>query len=374
MPLGPMDEFLAHQTCETFDHVFTSDRNFYDRHYFNLHPMGDDVFVVVGMGQYPNLGTMDAFVAVSKGDHMHVLRASRELGSDRMNTKCGPIGVEVLEGLKKLRVYAEPNEWGIHCDLVFDATVPAVEEPRTVQRQPHGRITTNTSRYSQAGRWSGTLEVDGASYDVQPDKWMGVRDHSWGVRGVGEPEAPGIRIKSIAEGFGFFHTWVPLQLDDCLLKIFKEEDQHGNSIVEESVKIHTLARGGKIEQMGSPRFQYEYHSGTRELKRAIIEVEDPQGKPLRLEGTPVRTVYLAAGTGYVPNPEWAHGMYQGALKVEGVKTFFGTPEARASLGPIYETLCRFEVSDGRVGYAMCENLVVGVYKPFGFDKPGDMAP
>ena len=67
MPLSPMDEFLAHQTCETFDHVFTSDRNFYDRYYFNLHGSNDDLFMVMGMGQYPNLGVQDAFAVVRRG-------------------------------------------------------------------------------------------------------------------------------------------------------------------------------------------------------------------------------------------------------------------------------------------------------------------
>ena len=374
MPLSPMDEFLAHQTCETFDHVFTSDRNFYDRYYFNMHPLGDELFFIFGIGQYPNLGTTDAFISISHGDDIHVVRASRELGSNRMDTRVGPMAVEVVEGLKKLRVTCEANEWGIACDLLFDGTVPVVEEPRTVQRQPHGRVTTDTSRYSQVGTWSGHLEVAGEHYDITPDRWRGVRDHSWGVRGVGEPEPPGIRIKSIAEGFGFFHTWIPLQLDNYLLKLFKEEDQFGNTIVEESVKIHTLANGGAVEQMGSPRFDYKYQSGTRELASATIEVEDPDGKLIRIEATPLRTVYLAAGSGYVPNAEWSLGAYQGALEVQGLKTYVGTPEARAPLGPIYETLCRFDVSTGEVGYGLLENLVVGVYEPFGFNAPGDMAP
>ena len=65
MPLGPMDEFLAHQTCETFDHVFTSDRNFYDRYYFNMYSKQGDLFLITGMGQYPNLGPTDAFVSLS---------------------------------------------------------------------------------------------------------------------------------------------------------------------------------------------------------------------------------------------------------------------------------------------------------------------
>ena len=56
MPLGPMDDFLAHQTPETFDHVYTGDRAFYDRYYFNCHSCSDEIFLITGMGQYPNLG------------------------------------------------------------------------------------------------------------------------------------------------------------------------------------------------------------------------------------------------------------------------------------------------------------------------------
>jgi hypothetical protein len=370
-----MDEFLAHQTCETFDRVFTSDRNFYDRYYFNVHASSDELFLITGMGQYPNLGTMDAFVSVSHGDTLYVVRASRELGNDRMSTRVGPFVVEILEGLRRVRVCCEPNEWNLSFDLTFEGTVPVVEEPRTFQRHPHGRISMDTSRYSQAGGWSGSLEVAGRSYAAEPGGWRGVRDHSWGIRGVGEPEPPGIRVKAAAQGFGFFHTWVPVQLQDGgLLKLFAEEDQHGQRLVEESVRVHSLGAGGAVEQMGSPRFDYTYQSGTRELERALIEVEDPDGKPLRIECTPLRTVYLAAGSGYIPQPDWVHGMYQGELKVEGRTWDIGTREARAALGPLYETLCRFDLSSGETGYGLLENLCVGTYHPHGFASPGAVAP
>ena len=374
MPLSPMDEFMAHQTCETFDHVFTSDRNFYDRYYFNMHPGNGDLFMITGMGQYPNLGTTDAFVSISHGETIYVVRASRELGSNRLDTRIGPFGVEVLEGLKKVRVWCEPNEHGIAFDLVFDGTVPAVEEPKTFQRHPHGRVMMDTSRYSQVGEWSGTLEVAGEHYDVTPDRWRGARDHSWGVRGVGEPEPAGIRASQAAAGFGFFHTWVPLQLDDCLLKLFAEEDKDGGRLVEESVKIGSLASGGAIEAMGAPTFNYKYKSGTRELERATIEFTDPSGKPVEIQATPLRTVYLAAGSGYIPQPDWVHGMYQGPLKVEGKTYDVSTAEARAGLGPLYEVLCRFELSTGEVSHGLLESLCVGTYHPHGFDSPGAMAP
>ncbi len=374
MPLSPMDEFLAHQTPETFDRVYTSDRNFYDRHYFNLHPSSDELFLIMGMGQYPNLGTTDAFVSISH-DHLHtVVRASRELGSDRMDTQVGPLRIEVVEGLKKMRLVCEPNEWGVAFDLVFDGAGPALEEPHTFQRMDHGRVQMDTSRYSQVGCWTGALEVGGKRHDVTPDRWKGVRDHSWGVRPVGEAEPPGIRVKAMAKGVGFFHTWMPMHFDDFLLKIFVDEDRDGKRLIEESMRIDHFAAGGAVHAMGSPKIHFDYRSGTREITGARIDLSDPDGKPLRVRATPLRTLYLAAGSGYVPQPDWAHGMYHGELVVQGHRYELGTPEQRAKYGPLYETLSRYELSTGEVGYGLLENLIIGTYRPHGFESPGAMAP
>src|SRR3954471_2476885 len=98
--LSSWDDFPVHQIADTVRHAGTSDRNFYDRYYFNLHGSSDELFMVMGLGQYPNLGVQDAFACVKRGEHHHVVRASRELG-DRMDTSVGPFRVEVLEGLQK---------------------------------------------------------------------------------------------------------------------------------------------------------------------------------------------------------------------------------------------------------------------------------
>ncbi len=165
MPLSPLDELLAHQTSDTFDHVATSDRNFYDRYYFNMHSSSDELFVITGLGQYPNLGVTDAFITVSIDDEQHTVRASRELGHDRLDTSVGPLSVEVLEGLRSLRIRCEPNEWGIEADLVFNGTVEALEEPRTFSRQ-YGRVIQDVTRYAQVGTWEGTLTAAGRTLDV----------------------------------------------------------------------------------------------------------------------------------------------------------------------------------------------------------------
>src|SRR6516165_9820831 len=135
MPLGPFDEFLLHQTPDTFDHVSTSDRNFYDRYYFNMHSSSDELFVIIGLGQYPNLGVSDAFITVSIGQEQHTVRASRELGTDRLDASVGPLSIEVVEGLKELRLRCARNEWSVECDLTFRGAVEALEEPRTFTRQ-----------------------------------------------------------------------------------------------------------------------------------------------------------------------------------------------------------------------------------------------
>jgi hypothetical protein len=372
MPLSPLDDLLAHQTTETFDRVFTSDRNFYDRYYFNLHASSDELFLVAGMGQYPNLGVADAFVAISHRDTQHVVRASRELGANRLDTKVGPFSVEVLEGLRKLRLRLEPNQWGVAFDVVFEGVVEAIEEPKQQMRQ-FNRLTMDTSRFAQVGGYTGTLEVGGQRYRVSPDRWRGVRDHSWGVRPVGEPEAPGIRVKA-QRSEGFFHHWIPMQFDDFLIKVFFEEDADGRRLIEESQKIHKLGTGRPPEPMGTPRHELSFQSGTRELSKAVIRFEHPSGKDVWVTNTPLRTVYLAAGSGYMPSPDWGHGMYKGELVVEGLTYDVADPAVRRRYSSLNETLCRFDLSTGEVGFGMHENLCLGVYRPYGFLTPEAVAP
>ncbi|UCE85681.1 MAG: hypothetical protein JSU66_15340 [Deltaproteobacteria bacterium] len=372
MPLSPLDDLLAHQTTETFDYVFTSDRNFYDRYYFNAHASSDELFLVAGMGQYPNLGVTDAFASISHGDTLYVVRASRELGSDRLDTTVGPFGVEVVEGLRTLRLRLDENEWGVAFDLTFEGVIPALLEPKHTTRQ-FSRITMDSSRFAQVGRYSGTLTVAGQTYAVTPDRWKGVRDRSWGIRPVGEPVPPGIGVK-VQRSHGFFHNWIPMQFDDFMIKVFFEEDADGNRFMEESKKIYNLGIDKPVEELGEPRHAFTYTSGTRELEKAVITFDHPSGEALSATCHPLRTVYLAAGSGYLPAPDWGHGMYRGERVVQGLRYDVGDPAVRKQYSLLNETLCRFELSSGEVGYGMHENMCLGIYRPYGFDAPEAVAP
>ena len=369
MPLSPMDDYLAHQTTDTFDRVFTSDRNFFDRYYFNLHPSSDELFMVTGIGQYPNLGVTDAFVCISHGDTQYTVRASRELGSDRMDTQVGPFRIEVLEGLRKLRLTCDENEWGVAFDVVWDGAHAPLEEPKSIKHS-FNRTVMDNARFAQVGTYTGTLEVAGQSYDVRPESWKGARDRSWGIRGVGEPEPPGIRVTEERTA-GFFHNWMPMQFDDYMIKAFIEEGPDGERVMEEGIKVHNYGVDKPDELLGSPTHKMRYHSGTREVAGATIGFANSD---LTVENIPLRTVNLGMGSGYINTDGWGHGVYQGPLKVEGLTYDVSSPLARAKVFGLNETLCRFEASNGDVGFGMHENFITGIYRPYGFDAGDKMAP
>jgi hypothetical protein len=338
-----------------------------------MHACSDEVFVIAGVGQYPNLGVIDGFITVSVGTKQFTVRASRELGIDRLDTSVGPLAVEVVEGLRTLRVTCAPNEWGLTADLTFTGTVDVLEEPRTFIRS-YGRVQQDVTRYAQVGVWEGTFTVDGRTFDVTPDTWQGARDRSWGVRPVGEPEAPGIRARQAMDGHGFRHDWLPMQFRDHLIKVQVDEDADGNRHVEESMRVWNTELGRPPEHLGRPVIETTYLPGTREVAHSTVTVPDPDGRDIVIRTTPLRTLYLAAGSGYVPEGGWGHGFYQGALKVEGLVHDFSDPEQRRRYARLNETLSRFETASGEVGYGLHENLLMGVYRPGGFSTADAVAP
>lgn len=372
MPLGPMDDFLAHQTPDTFDHVYTGDRAFYDRYYFNCHSCSDEIFLITGMGQYPNLGVLDAFVTVSIADKHYCVRASRELGHDRLDTSVGPFGVEVIKGLESLRVRCERNEWNLDFDLTWHGFVPALEEPVTYRRLGN-RLTEHTTRFAQVGSWEGEINVDGRRFEVRPDRWKGARDHSWGVRpNTGEAEPPGILANYRPQGaFGHFHNWIPMQFDDFMIKVYFDEDADGNRHMEEAVKVPKLGSNEPVLHLGSPKHEITWKSGTREIAQTVLTFANTD---LRVVGTPLRTNYLLGGSGYRADERWGLGHYQGPLKVEGLEWDLRDPKQFAEVQGLNEMLCRWELSTGEVGYGMHENVVFGVYHPYGFESMEAVAP
>ncbi|MDX6429888.1 MAG: hypothetical protein QOE54_2254 [Streptosporangiaceae bacterium] len=360
MSLSPLDDYPVHQVAHPMRRVGTGDRNFYDRYYFNLHALDEDVSLIAGFGTYPNLGTFDAFATIVVGDEQTVVRASRELGMDRMDTSVGPLRVEVLEGLKKLRVVLEPNEWDFSFDLTFTGTVPAHEEPRHFWRQRE-RVVFDTCRLAQTGRWEGTIDVGGRRFEVEPQRWWGCRDRSWGVRPVGEPEPPGILA---SQPVSMLWNYAQIQFDDHALIYMAHENRDGSRVLEESVRVWNDP-GRPVERLGSPRHELTFAPGTRTCEQAVIDFGEVDGEPIVVQVKAGRPIHLALGTGYGRDPDWMHGMYQGPLKVEGLHFDLADPVTEKQLTGIVDMVGVFRYGD-RTGYGLWEYMVVGPHDQYGF--------
>jgi hypothetical protein len=359
--LSPLDDYPVHQTSEPVMVVATSDRNFYDRYYFNLYAKDRDLVVTAGLGQYPNLGVVDGFVAATTEGSQHVLRASRELGWDRMDTSVGPISVEVIEGLKRLRLRVAPNDGPIGLDVTWSPSIPAFLEARHVNRRGP-RITTETSRFAQTGFWTGTLRIGDTEHEVEPAAWWGGRDRSWGIRPVGEPE-PVVRRAGEGPG-GFLWLYCTMQFADSSIVCILQEDRHGRRSLEQAVRVWAdAAREPEVFERIS--HEIEFAPGSRRIAVLRLELRASDGTTTRVEGRPFASSFLSLGTGYGQEADWRHGMYQGPLEVQHRSYDLTDPAMLRRTYGLIDDIAAFTV-DGDTGYGLLENAVLGPNERYGF--------
>ncbi|MEK7692564.1 MAG: hypothetical protein AAB349_00055 [Chloroflexota bacterium] len=373
--LTPLDDYLVHQTPETVDRVCTSDRNFYDRYYFSAHTLEGDAYLMVAMGVYPNVGVIDAFAtAVIDGKTQYIVRASRELGSDRMNTKVGPIGVEIIEPLRKTHVYTEPNEHGLSFDMVFESVTEPFQEPHFLRRVGN-RTFMDYTRMTQNGRWSGTFTAAGRTYAVDPSNWWGIRDHSWGIRPVGGGEPPSAPPPGGAPA-GFYWVWAPTQFNDRCLMYTVSEEPDGKRWHAAAELLYPYASGRAPEPLTVAEHDFKLKAGTRLWDRGSMKLLTQDGSPVRITATPKSTLYMAGG-GYSYLGGWRHGQYHGPLVVEGEAWDLTDPATIQKAGVHTQTVCDFAVEglgDIGTGHGVFEFLALGTYLPYGFKTFADVAP
>ncbi len=354
-------------------HVGTSDRNFYDRSYFNAHDRTGELFLVTGLGVYPNLGVIDAYATVRLGDRQITVRTAAALGDDRSNQAVGPYRVEVVEPLRVIRLICDGDDHGLGFDLTWEGSFPAVEEAPHLLRQG-GRIILDAQRFAQVGTWSGELRIEGEAIAVTPDRWVGTRDRSWGIRPVGEAEPPGRAATELDPAFGFWWTYAPLRFDDFALVLILQEDGDGTRSLNDAVRVWPAASGRSPEQLGWPAVEVHYRPGTRHPERATIRLVDRARAAVTVEIETLGAVVLSCGPGYNGDPEWSHGQWRGHGWVEGSVVDLTDPvvQARIPFG-IIDHVAR-ATCDGAEGWGMFEHGVIGRHGPSGFADLGSVAP
>lgn len=363
--LSRHDDYPIHQTQDPIAQPGTGDRNFYDRYWFNGFDQDGEFYFGIALAVYPNRNIMDCAFSILRDGQQHSLHASRIAPRDRSDTQVGPLSIEILEPMKRIRVRVAENETGISCDLEFNARTSAIEESRVPMRRD-GRIMMDTTRFTQFGRWQGQVRADGVTTEVRPERTRATRDRSWGVRPVGEPQ-PG----PAATGGGIFFLWNPVQFDDLCTHLLTFDHPDGRPWQREGmiVPTHDGALPGiedpAIEHVDFVRHEVTYEPGTRRARAAELEFQTRAGETRVITLEPLLHFQMK-GIGYT-NQEWGHGYWKGdnALGAESWKS--------ADLDPLdltnihIQSVMRARLDD-REGVGVLEQLCIGPYAPYGFKE------
>jgi hypothetical protein len=364
--LTQADDYPIHQTAEPIAIIGTSDRNFYDRYFFNGYARDGSIYFAAALGSYPNRQVMDAAFSVVHRGRQYVLRASRLAGLERMETHVGPLRVEVVEPLRRLRLRVEPNEWGIAGDLLFTRRAPALEEPRFLRRIG-ARIFMDYTRLTQHGDWSGTLSVGGEHIDVGAQRFWGTRDRSWGVRPVGERDAgaPAFPLQ-------FFWLWAPANFDDVCTHFDVNEDGDGEAWHAAGMIVPARDTGAAetVQQMRSVSYQLTMQPGTRHAAAAAITLHPRSGPDRHITFKPLYNFYML-GLGY-GHPQWGHGMFVGENAVAGESWLLSEIDPSVPYHLHIQAICE-ATFETRRGIGVLEQLILGPHKPTGFKELFDLA-
>lgn len=341
------------------------------------HGYGDMVYFNAGFGQYPNLGVQDAFLNIVEGDNHHVLRASHHLG-DRLHIGAGPLRIEIVEPLKKFRLIADDNSSGITADLLYEATVPVFVEPRHVTVK-NCRTMMDYQRYDQVGTWTGFIQLPHRRIELKGETCSAYRNHSWGVRPVGEPEHPGINgahdLKSQFPQLGMWN-YTTMQFDDFAILYLMNENDSGVRPIEGAVRIwKDVTR--PLERLGRAEAEHTMVPGTRNISAATLKFPDAPGGPLVVEVEPLMRCYITIGTGYgtghgIQDP-WRHGKYMGTAWFDYMKRSVAELEAAGAHFLYCEYLARFTLNGSMQGTGYHEVAFLGPYSKVGLVGDEDVA-
>jgi hypothetical protein len=196
--LGPRHDYA---------HPVESDKAWSESYYFNAYDPASDSGFFTRIGIRPHEGTMDVgFSAWLPGgelaEYRHVVEQHEMVGPPLV---VGGVRYELVDALKTWRIVADIDSVARPChpakgethpvhlalDVRFDALSPAVGtdgqgtgHPRSEQAAAAAG-TTGKGHLEQAGRWAGTMTIDGVVRTW--DHAHGNRDRSWGPRRWGGP-------------------------------------------------------------------------------------------------------------------------------------------------------------------------------------------
>lgn len=363
MFLSPLDEYPIHQAAVPISAPATSDRNFYDRSYFNVLERDGRFMMLTGIGYYPRLGVKDAYVLIRRGDTQTAVRFSDAIDDDRMHQNVNGYRLDVVEPLQELHLTVAETE-GVAVDLRWTGRFPAaLEHPHHMHTDR--RVTLQACRFAQLGTWEGWIDVDGDRLHVDSANSVGNRDRSWGIRPVGEAEPAGRPDTAFS---GMWWLYLPLAFDDYQIFLIIQEDPDGHRSLYDCTRRWA---DGRVEQLDGVRATVHYAPGTRIPAGAHVEMMTRSGGRLQLDVESKLFAPIAFGSGYGGDSSWAHGTWMGGPSAERVSYDLTDPEVMARapfslIDHVGRAVCTEPDGSTHDGVGLFEHAVIGPHHPSGF--------
>jgi hypothetical protein len=283
-----------HQTPEPFGNVATSDHRWFDRNWFGCYSRAGDIGVITGMGAYSNMNAFDGFAAVQHAGLQHNVRAARPLRPDLEQLAVGPVRHEVIEPLRSTRLVLDPGDHEVAFDLIWEATFPAHLEPRHCDRLD-GRVFQDYTRFDQMGAVTGWVEIAGQRHPAED--WIGIRDHSWGVRrstGGFEPFTGSLP----PEINGSLFIWLEFATERVNGHLQLAEDGSGTRSMLEGFLTWPEDDAYERVEVVDVHHELDFHEGTRAYRHAVLTITTSDGRDWTIEAEPMLSAWAYRGTGY----------------------------------------------------------------------------
>ena len=234
-----LDERFAHQIPEPFPNVLHFHPDWRESLFFIMHERekpGD--VLILTLAHFPSREEMDSLQLGRVGDSPVMARHLRKVDGDQDDFRVGPITIDIVEPLKKIRLVAAPSD---QTPVSFDITFTARTAPYQLRRgtmKAKYEVIWDQSHMFQSGVYNGSYTHNGKTNQI--DNWWGQRDHSWGVRS--HARCP-------------LWMWMPIQLEEGMLSVWHWEYPNGARVYTDGC----FAPSDGSEPTPVIDFQHELH-------------------------------------------------------------------------------------------------------------------
>jgi hypothetical protein len=378
-PLLPSDEGFNHQIVDTFAAVSQSDYSWTEKVCGMAAARDGSLQLAFGFGKYTNRNVVDAYAGVSRDLEQWTVRGSRALAIDPENVSVGPIHYEIIDPLKVIHVWLEPNDvQPIAFDILFHGVVPPFLEEREDRRDIHGfRRNADQIRFHQTGTAAGWAEVAGRRMEITPDAWMSTRDHSWGIRqDVGVPLAdmePADPMDLVPKVLAI---WNPVLLERKDGSRYALHHYHlevsGPGFKHEKFQGGIENPDGSREMFASLKPEIRFDPINKRLLdgKFIFSMTDGSVRPLEVAAIGDTGFHLGTGLYHGGLDGKYHGSWRGELHLDG--EYFENCADPETVGRIHQFRdCMIKVVDpvgGGIGWGNCQTFVKGPWPELGLPE------